>query len=430
MKAALFPYVARTLSSPVLRGARREWKALEKRLKGTQRQVDVYLNPRDPHGYLLLQVLPSLAHRFGLEFRFHTLLSFRSDMFPERELWDAWAVHDARHLARLYRLDFPLSTQAPSEQAIQAVACRMVELEQQPDYPEQSLPLLQDLWHGRTAEQAIDVTDTAAARERLERNEQELDRAGHYLGAMLHYEGEWFWGLDRIDHLERRLIARGYARNDDDAARFVRTWMDLFRSPRPSGPVTTPLEVFFSMRSPYSHLGLERATQLAEYIGCPLQIKPVLPMVMRGQAVPAAKKWYIFKDTKREAEKLGIPYGFVADPLGAGVERCYAIFPYAREQGLEVSWMRTFARAVNARGIRSETDEGLRRIVEQSGLDWERAQACLHDERWRDEVEANRRQLYDLGLWGVPSFRFGAVTAWGQDRLWLIREAMDRGDSE
>jgi len=109
------------------------------------------------------------------------------------------------------------------------------------------------------------------------------------------------------------------------------------------------------------------------------------------------------------------------------VERCYAIFPYAREQGLATNWMRTFARAVNARGIRSETDRGLRRIVEETGLDWEKARRCLEDERWREEVEANRQELYRLGLWGVPGFRFGDVTAWGQDRLWLIQEAM-RGD--
>jgi hypothetical protein len=30
---------------------------------------------------------------------------------------------------------------------------------------------------------------------------------------------------------------------------------------------------------------------------------------------------YNFPDTKREALKLGIPYGFVANPMGPGVER-------------------------------------------------------------------------------------------------------------
>ena len=428
MKAALMPYAARAISSPLTRTLRRSLRARRARREGLERQVDVYLNPRDPHGYVLLQVLPSLAERFGLTYRFFTVEALQDDMFPERDLWQSWAVADARELARLYRLDFPDGNPELTEDAIHAAACRMTEAEQGSNVMEEALAALRGLWHGDPPLPTPSTEESREARAAIARNEQHLHDAGHYLGAMLHYEGEWFWGLDRLDHLERRLIAKGYARHANESARFVRTWADLCRKPKPASPVTTPLEIFFSMRSPYSYLGLERAKQLADYFECPLHIRPVLPMLMRGQAVPPAKKWYIFRDTKREAEKLGIPYGFVADPLGAGVERCYALFPYAREQGLEVTWMMTFARAVNARGIRSETDRGLRRIVEEAGLDWTQARHWLENEGWREEVEANRLELYRIGLWGVPGFRFGDVTAWGQDRLWLIQEAMRSGD--
>jgi hypothetical protein len=27
-------------------------------------------------------------------------------------------------------------------------------------------------------------------------------------------------------------------------------------------------------------------------------------------------------------------------------------------------------------------------------------------------------------LWGVPSFRFGDLATWGQDRLWLVEQAI------
>lgn len=140
--------------------------------------------------------------------------------------------------------------------------------------------------------------------------------------------------------------------------------------------------------------------------------------------MPDAKKWYIFHDTKREANKLGIPYGFVADPLGSGVERCYALFEYARSQGREIDYMRTYARAVNAEGIRSETDAGLKVIVERAGLDWQAAKPLLNDESWRDWAEDNRKAMYECGLWGVPSFRYGHVSCWGQDRLWVIENAI------
>ncbi|OHY74076.1 hypothetical protein BCA33_18105 [Marinobacter sp. AC-23] len=184
--------------------------------------------------------------------------------------------------------------------------------------------------------------------------------------------------------------------------------------------------MFFSIRSPYSYLGLERAIQLAEAWNIPLQLRPVLPMVMRGQSVPDAKKWYIFHDTKREADKLSIPYGFVADPLGPGVERCYALFEYARSLGREIEYMLSYARAVNAEGIRSETDSGLKVIVERAGLQWQKAKTLLNDQSWRGWAEVNRKAMYDCGLWGVPSFRYGTVSCWGQDRLWIIGEAIKK----
>jgi len=48
----------------------------------------------------------------------------------------------------------------------------------------------------------------------------------------------------------------------------------------------------------------------------------------------------------------------------------------------------------------------------------------LDDESWRGWAEDNRQAMYECGLWGVPSFRYGDVSCWGQDRLWLIEEAI------
>lgn len=265
----------------------------------------------------------------------------------------------------------------------------------------------------------------------LSENETMLRRLGHYQGSMVWYLGDWFWGVDRLDHLERSSIRQGLNRHAADTLTFTRTWIALTRDATalPSGhpAAATSLEVFFSIRSPYSYLGLERAIQLADAWKIPLRLRPVLPMLMRGQSVPDAKKWYIFHDTKREANKLGIPYGFVADPLGPGVERCYALFEYAHSLGREIDYMRTYARAVNAEGIRSETDAGLKLIVERAGLDWHKARTLLDDESWRDWAEGNRQAMYECGLWGVPSFRYGQVSCWGQDRLWVIEEAIKKG---
>ena len=72
-------------------------------------------------------------------------------------------------------------------------------------------------------------------------------------------------------------------------------------------------------------------------------------------------------------------------------------------------------------------DAGLKRIVAASGLDWREAQGHLADDAWRRTAEVNRTEMLGLGLWGVPSFRVGSVFAWGQDRLWVMQDALNAG---
>ena len=55
---------------------------------------------------------------------------------------------------------------------------------------------------------------------------------------------------------------------------------------------------------------------------------------------------------------------------------------------------------------------------------WAGARAALADESWRRTAEDNRAEMAAFGLWGVPSFRVGDVAVWGQDRLWVVQEAL------
>jgi 2-hydroxychromene-2-carboxylate isomerase len=55
---------------------------------------------------------------------------------------------------------------------------------------------------------------------------------------------------------------------------------------------------------------------------------------MRGMEMPRSKKLYIMQDAKREAERLGIAFGRICDPLGPGIERCLAAFAVAHQPGV------------------------------------------------------------------------------------------------
>lgn len=426
-KADIMPWMAKAISSPATRRCRQAIHRLRATRKGEGNVVDVFINPRDPFSFVLLQALPELAHRYDVQLRFFTVWHQPREMFPEPAMWTDWAITDAARVARLYGLAPPKSSGLPTEDALERCRNQLLALEDSDSYLARATEASRAVWQGEvTPGDDIATTNHTGLAERLKANERRLVDLGHYQGSMLHFRGEWFWGIDRLDHLERLLIREGRAHQPDQTPVWDRTWATLGQDARPLENPGPALEVFFSIRSPYSYLGLEQAIMLAEAWNIRLQLRPVLPMLMRGQSVPDAKKWYIFQDTKREAHKLGIPYGCVADPLGPGVERCYALFEYARSCGREIDYMRTYARAVNAEGIRSETDSGLRTIVERAGLDWQKARGLLDDPGWRDWAEANRKAMYSHGLWGVPSFCYGSTCCWGQDRLWLIEEEIKK----
>lgn len=425
-KEDFMPWFARALSSAPRYSIKNAIQGARAKIVGEQDLARVFINPRDPFGLPLLQALIHLQNHYRVRFRIHTVWRLDDEMFPEPALWSAWAQQDATRLARLYDFTPPNRPTPPSEAELTSATARLLAAEKASEALSTALKVIEQLWRSTTVEAAGGPPDEAT----LSENEAMLRRLGHYQGSMVWYLGDWFWGVDRLDHLERSLTRQRLNRHSGGTLTFIRTWTDLtndataLASGHPAA--ATSLEVFFSIRSPYSYLGLERAIQLADAWNIPLRLRPVLPMLMRGQSVPDAKKWYIFHDTKREANKLGIPYGFVADPLGPGVERCYALFEHARFEGREIDYIRTYARAVNAEGIRSETDAGLKLIVERAGLDWQKAKTLLNDESWRDWAEDNRQAMYECGLWGVPSFRYGAVSCWGQDRLWVIEEAIKK----
>ncbi len=187
------------------------------------------------------------------------------------------------------------------------------------------------------------------------------------------------------------------------------------------------VEFFFSYRSPYSYLGAPRAFALSERYEIELDYKGVRPMAMRGQPLPIAKQLYILKDAKREANRLGMPFGNIFDPLGDGVWRCLCVGEYAKDLKREKEFVLSASRAIWSEGVPAVTDKGLRKICERAGLSWKDCQKAVSNPEYRERVEKNTARLAELGQWGVPTFTFRGECFWGQDRIvdleQMLREA-------
>lgn len=332
--------------------------------------VEVFLDPSDPYSQLLKAVLPRFEARYDVNLTTHIVGPPGDGAAPEREALAVYAPIDAKRLALRAGIDADLTPRAAA-------------------------------------------TNTASEDARL----REL---GHYQGGMIHYGGEWYWGLDRLHYLETRLA-------DIGARKFDAPDVPIFAppmSPHGSGKTNAELHWYLSYRSPYTAIVADRVKALADAYGTDLRLRFVLPMVMRSLPVPKAKRQYIVRDSAREAYRLGVMFGRVCDPVGRPVERGYAVLNWAINQGHGLVFTQTFLNYVWAEGVDAGSDKGLRRIVEDAGLNWAGARAQLDNEDWRAVAEANRAEMMFHGIWGVPSFRVGDTAVWGQDRLWVVEDLL------
>lgn len=399
--------------------------------QGLPHRIDWFHDASDPYSHLLAQLLPELAARYDVEIVPHLVGPPADWAAPERDQLDDYARIDAARLAARAGLAFsnPGTQPTPAERAdAEAVLAAMITDNARGErFLAMAASIGTATWSGAAIDPALcraTNADTAAMRTAGDARRAAL---GHYLGATLHYGGEWYWGIDRLHYLEERLASL-------DARRPGAPDTPLYAQPVVPAPGTTRarhqpglvLDWFPSFRSPYTYIVADRIKALADGYGAELRLRFVLPMVMRNLPVPPMKRMYITLDVAREAHRLGIAFGRVADPVGRPVERGYSLLPWAIAQGRGHEFATAFLRGVFAEGIDAGSDSGLQRIVEVAGLDWAAAKPLLGNDDWRTKAEANRNEMTALGLWGVPSFRLGDVAVWGQDRLWVIEAELQR----
>jgi len=427
------------LLGPRVRGMQRTLAEARRRLSGRPHVVSVFLQLDDPYSYLLAHYLPAFAAHFDVRIDVYLSQALRDGFQPAPDMLAEYAVEDCARLARELGIPFLDKGGSPPAEHRRAVVDQLAAMHANPGFADALYEALALYWRGdaqRLARRFDADAERGTAEPVIEASRAKLVELGHYQSAMLHYGGEWYWGIDRLHYLVDRLTAMGVAREKKADARLasIRQAMQftLPVSPPAAASGLGPLELFVSFRSPYSYLCLRRAFAIADAFGLELVIRPLLPMVQRNMAMPRAKLLYIVRDAFRESERLDVPFGRVADPVGRGAERCLAVFHYAQTQGRERDFVLHAGEAIWSRGIDVATDRGMRKVTARTGLFWPEVRAAMADDAWRERAAASRDAMMASGSWGVPTFRLGDFVTWGQDRDWLlvrhIEECCDSGE--
>ena len=406
---------------------------VKRRLTFRRHVVHVFLQLDDPYSYLLSHFLQFVAENYKVKLRVYLSQALRSEFMPEPEMLTEYAARDARLLASELGIPFLDKGSTPVVEHRRALLDFLGEEHDEPEFAETFHAALSVYWRGDIEGAARLIThskpDQSETNILISKNQLLLRKLGHYSSAVMLYAGEWYWGADRLMHLCDRLdllgARRGKAPVPELQSLAQAMQLNLPAAVPECSASLPPMDMYHSFRSPYSYIALKRMFSIADAFGIKLELKPILPMVMRGVPVPIKKLLYIAKDAAREARRLKIPFGNLADPVGEGAERCIAVFYYARSEGKEREFVLSAGSGIWAEGIDVATDEGMRIVTERCGLFWPDVVEAIAEEGWRETVKENRDSLTELGLWGVPNIIVGKAAFWGQDRDWLIARQIE-----
>lgn len=204
------------------------------------------------------------------------------------------------------------------------------------------------------------------------------------------------------------------------------------------------VDVYWSFRSPYSHLVTPDLLRLSAEYDVDLQLRVVLPIAVRMKeavfdADAARRVAYILRDAFRQGEMLGIPTTIPQpDPLVQDMET----FVVADEQpliydlcklGVEANRRNAgvaFAHNVTSLifgGVQGWNEgDHLAQAAAQAGLDLADMRRAIADGDQFQEVEQNQRDLDAVGHWGVPTMVVKGEPFFGHDRMDTLRWRLDQ----
>ena len=406
-------------SAAFLRCTRRKAR-LSRRLSGGGQAVHYFHGADDPYSHLAVQKLDALQAAYDIPFRTHLVSKPAASFQGSSEHFDSWALHDAQSVAADYGTVFA-AKRTPEPASVQTANDILAPHLDASDFAATAVATGEALWSG-----TLRPAGGGQGGEAVRQGDALRRKLGHYLGGMFYFDGEWFWGIDRIRLLEARLVEEGFGSGEPCV-------------PEP-GPIDTSglgaehimLEYFASLRSPYTAVGHQRVVNLIERSGVTLRLRPVMPMLMRGVPAPRAKQRYIITDAGREARARGVPFGRIVDPFGEPVKRAFALFPAAAALGKGLAFVTAYLSAAWVEGVDISAEEGLRQVAGNAGLDWDPLQQASVGEDWESVLDDNLTAMLAAGLWGVPSFRVtggadgNAFACWGQDRIWRVENEIAR----
>ncbi len=195
------------------------------------------------------------------------------------------------------------------------------------------------------------------------------------------------------------------------------------------------LEIYWSFRSPYSYLAIDRLAAIKREYDVDIDFRPVRPLTMREpdffkrgrkQFLP-----YLLKDAPREAERLGVPFGppdpdpirmdmasGKVDPEQPVMTMLMGLAVAATMTGAGIEFAQAVGRSIWGGKANWHEEAALAETVKQAGLDLSDLKDWAENNKARTEETIARNEARQLEHhWGVPLMVFDGEPFFGQDRI-------------
>ena len=193
--------------------------------------------------------------------------------------------------------------------------------------------------------------------------------------------------------------------------------------------MTKTIEFFFDFVSPTAFIAHQVLPKIADKAGVSLEYRPFfLGGVMKatGNAPPAmvpAKGAWMTQDLDRWCKKYGVSYKFnphfpvntLPAMRGACALQGSEVFPAYLDAMFNAVWQDEKNMAEPAE---------IARVASGLGLDAEEFAGLCQKPEWKQKLKANTDEAVERGAFGAPAIFIGDELYFGQDRLFMVAEAV------
>ena len=196
------------------------------------------------------------------------------------------------------------------------------------------------------------------------------------------------------------------------------------------------LEFFFDISSPWTYLAFHNVQPLAKEMAIEIDWKPILvggifntvnPSVYEGRAKPVkVKARYHLKDMMDWARLAGLDIKFPPSIFPINSVKAMRACIVLKDQDLLVPFATKVFEAYWGEDKDIADEAILAGILSAIGADTNAVLAAIQTQEIKDQLKANTQEVMDRGGFGSPTMFLGQDMYFGNDRLPLVRAAIER----